>query len=147
MKKFSTVDEVLNFAIASESKAHELYIKMAAMVENPWMRRTLEGFAQEELQHRAKLEAVKAGRITLEREDVGDIGIAETLDDTEPHADMSYVELLIFAIKKEDSAHRLYAAMASIFSETDLKDMFNKLAEEEAAHKRRFEIEYDSIAS
>jgi len=147
MKKFSTVDEVLNFAIASESKAHELYIEMAAMVENPWMRRTLEGFAQEELQHRAKLEAVKAGRISLKREDVGDIGIAETLDDTQPHADMGYPELVVFAIKKEDSAHRLYAAMASIFSETDLKDMFDKLAEEEAAHKRRFEIEYDSITS
>ena len=147
MKKFSTVDEVLNFAIASESKAHELYIEMAAMVENPWMRRTLEGFAQEELQHREKLEAVKAGRIALERENVGDIGIAETLDSTEPNADMGYSELLVFAIKKEDSAHRLYAAMASIFTETDLKDMFDKLAEEEAAHKRRFEIEYDSITS
>jgi len=60
---------------------------------------------------------------------------------------MDYRELLVFAIKKEDSAHRLYAAMASIFSEPDLKDIFNNLAEEEAAHKRRFEIEYDSITS
>ena len=147
MKKFNSVDEVLNVAIASESKAHELYIEMAAMVENPWMRATLEGFAQEELQHRAKLEAVKAGRITLEREKVGDLGIGDKLEDTKPHAKMDYPELLVFAIKKEDSAHRLYAAMASIFSEPDLKDIFNNLAEEEDAHKRRFEIEYDSINS
>ena len=147
MKKFSSVDEVLNVAIASESKAHELYIEMAAMVENPWMRRTLEGFAQEELQHRAKLEAVKAGWIVLEREKVGDLGIAEALEDAKPHAKMDYRELLVFAIKKEDSSHRLYATMASILSEPELKDIFNKLAEEEAAHKRRFEIEYDSITS
>ena len=147
MKKFSSVDEVLNVAIASESKAHELYIEMAAMVENPWMRRTLEGFAQEELQHRAKLEAVKAGWIVLEREKVGDFGIVEALEDAKPHAKMDYRELLAFAIKKEDSSHRLYATMASILSEPDLKDIFNKLAEEEAAHKRRFEIEYGSITS
>ncbi len=145
MKKFSSVDEVLNVAIASESKAHQLYVEMAAMVENPWIRTTLESFAQEELRHRAKLIAVKSGRITLEREKVSDLGIADTLEEAQPHAKMDYPELLAFAIKKEDSAHKLYAAMASIFSEPDLKDMFNNLAEEEAAHKRRFEIEYDSI--
>lgn len=147
MKKFSSVDEVLNAAIASESKAHELYVEMAAMVENPWMRTTLEGFAQEEFQHRAKLIAVKAGKITLERDKVGDLGIAETLEEAQPHAKMDYRELLIFAIKKEDSSHKLYATMASILSEPDLKNIFNNLAEEEAAHKRRFEIEYDSITS
>jgi rubrerythrin len=147
MKKFNSVDEVLNVAIASESKAHELYIEMAAMVDNPWMRTTLEGFAQEELRHRSKLIAVKAGWTTLEREEVADLGIAETLDDAQPHAKMDYRELLVFAIKKEDSAHKLYATMASILSEPDLKDIFNNLAEEEAAHKRRFEIEYDSITS
>ena len=147
MKKFSSVDEVLNVAIASESKAHELYIEMAAMVENPFMRRTLEGFAQDELRHRAKLVAVKKGKITLERDEVGDLGIADTLEDTQPQPKKDYRELLVFAIKKEDSAHKFYTIMASIFSEPDLKDIFNNLAEEEAAHKRQFEIEYDSITS
>jgi rubrerythrin len=33
--------------------------------------------------------------------------------------------------------------LASIFSEPELKDIFLKLAQEEANHKRRFEIEYD----
>ncbi|MHC4585878.1 MAG: ferritin family protein, partial [Planctomycetota bacterium] len=113
MKKFSSVDEILNVAIASESKAHELYIEMAAMVEDPWMRRILEGFAQEELQHRAKLVAVKNRKITLEREEVGDLGITDTLEDTQPHAKMDYRELLVFAIKKEDSAQKFYTIMAS----------------------------------
>jgi rubrerythrin len=145
MRKLRFVDEVLDFAIAGEINAHELYIKMAAMVENPWMCRTIEGFAQDELQHRAKLEAVKAGKIALEREEVGDLGIADTLEDIKPHAGMDYRELLVFVIKKENISHRLYAIMASVFSEPELKDIFRKLAEEEADHKRRFEIEYESL--
>ena len=65
MKKLNSMSDVLDFAIAGESKAAELYTKMAAMPENPWMRETLEGFAQEELQHGKKLKAVNAGSVAL----------------------------------------------------------------------------------
>ncbi len=92
-----------------------------------------------------KLEAVKAGKITLDREEVGDLDIDDTLEDVKSHTRMDYPELLVYAIKKENSSHRLYATMASIFSEPELKDIFLKLALEEANHKRRFEIEYDSV--
>ena len=130
-----------------EIKAHELYIEMAAMAESPWMRKTLEGLAQQERQHRAKLEAVKAGKIALEREQVGDLGLADTLDDVKPKAGMDYREFLVFAVKKENTAHKLYARLASIFSEPQLSGLSRKLAEEEAEHKRRFELQYESLTS
>lgn len=145
MKKLSSMNDVLDFAIAGESKAAELYTKMAATAENPWMRKTLEGFAQEELQHGKKLKAVRAGRITLEREGVGDLGLAEKLDDVEPHADMDYPELLVFAIKKENVSHGLYTRLASIFTEPELQETFLAIAEQEAEHKWRFEMEYESL--
>ena len=116
MKKLNSMSDVPDFAIAGESKAAKLYTKMAATAENPWMRKTLEGFAQEDFQHGKKLKAVRAGRITLEREGVGDLGLAEKLDDVEPHADMDYPELLAFAIKKENVSHGLYKRLASILS-------------------------------
>ena len=147
MKKLRSVDEVLDLAIAGEIQAQELYSKMAFMVESPWMCKTLEGFAQEELQHRKKLEAVKARKITLDGDEVGDLNIDDTLEDVKPHTNMDYPELLVYAIKKENSSQRLYATMASIFSEPDLKDIFLKLAQEEAKHKLRFEIEYDLMTS
>ena len=102
MKKLNTMSDVLDFAIAGESKAAELYTKMAATAKSPWMREMLESFAQEELQHGKKLNAVKAGSAALEREGVGGLGLAEKLDDVEPDPDMNYPELLVFAIKKED---------------------------------------------
>jgi rubrerythrin len=147
MKKLSTMNDVLDFAISGESKAAELYMKMAATADNPWMRKTLEGFAQEEFQHGKKLKAVRAGRIALGREGVGDLGLAEKLDDVEPHPDMDYPELLVFAIKKENMSHGLYSRLASIFTEPELQETFLALAEQEAEHKRRFEMEYESLTS
>ena len=147
MKKLSSMADVLDFAIAGETKAAELYMKMAAMVENRWMQKKLEGLAQEELGHRKKLKSVKIGWRALAREDAGDLGIAKTLDDVEPHADMDYRELLAFAIKKENTSHGLYTTLASIFTEPELHETFEALAREEAEHKRRFEMEYESLTS
>ncbi len=147
MKKLNTMSDVLDFAIAGESKAAELYTEMAATAKNPWMRRALESFAQQELQHGKKLKAVRAGRITLKREGVGDLGLADKLDDVQPHPDMDYPELLVFAIKKENVSHGLYTRLASIFTEPELQETFLTLAEQEAEHKRRFEMEYESLTS
>ena len=90
---------------------------------------------------------VKAGKIALERDQVGDLGISDTLEDIKPKAGMNYRELLVFAIKKENTAHKLYARLAVIFSEPELSGLFRKLAEEEADHKRRFEVQYESLTS
>jgi len=147
MKKINTISDVLDFAIAGENKAAELYTKMAATADSSWMRKTLEGFAQQELQHGKKLKAVRAGRSALGREGVGDLGLADKLDDIQPHPDMDYPELLVFAIKKENVSHGLYTRLASIFTEPELQETFLKLAEQEAEHKRRFEMEYESLTS
>ena len=147
MKKIASMADVLDFAMSAETKAAELYTTMAAMVENPWMRQTLEGLAEEELGHRKKLKAVKTGWSALVREDAGDLGIAETLEDVQPHANMDYRELLVFAIKKESLSHSLYTRLASIFTEPELHETFLKLANEEAQHKRRFELEYESLTA
>jgi len=147
MKKLSTMKDVLDFAISGESKAAELYTTMAATAENPWMRKMLEGFAEEEMQHHNKLKAVREGRNALVRECIADLGIADKLDDVEPHPDMNYPELLVFAIKKENTSHGLYKRLASVFTEPELQETFLALAEQEAEHKRRFEMEYESLTS
>ncbi len=65
MKKLNSMNDVLDFAIAGESKAAELYTKMAATAKSPWMREMLESFAQQELQYGKKLNAVKTGSTAL----------------------------------------------------------------------------------
>jgi rubrerythrin len=58
---------------------------------------------------------------------------------------MSYIDLLVLAIKKEEAARKLYTDLATIAKEQKLRDIFLKLAQEEANHKLRFEIEYDLV--
>ncbi len=143
MKKFKSVDEVLDFAISTEIEAHNFYMKLSEFVEKPEMAKVLSDMALEELEHKVKLEAVKAGKIEVEEEEVGNLGIADNLEDVIPDAKMSYIDLLVMAMKKEEAALKLYTDLAIIAQEQEVKDVFLKLAQEEANHKLRFEIEYD----
>jgi rubrerythrin len=63
--------------------------------------------------------------------------------DIVPKSDMDYQEALILAMKKEKSAFKLYSDLAKIVLEDNLKSLFLMLAQEEAKHKLRFELEYD----
>ena len=143
MSKFNTIKEVLDFAINEEIKSYSFYLELAEFVEQPEMARALTDLASEELRHKAKLEAVRAGQITLDEEEIDNLGIAESVSDIEPDAKMDYLDMLIVGIKREEQACRLYTNLASIALNRQTKDIFTQLAHEEAGHKLRFEIEYE----
>ena len=56
---------------------------------------------------------------------------------------MDYVEMLVVGMKKEEISRQLYADLVSIAQNQQIRDVFSKLAQEEAEHKLRFELEYD----
>jgi len=56
---------------------------------------------------------------------------------------MNYIDLLDVAMKKENLSCKLCTDIEAIARRDDLKDIFLKLAQEEARHKIRFEFEYD----
>jgi len=143
IKKFRSVDEVLDFAIKREIEAQNFYMELADFVEKPEMAKVLSDLASEELEHKAKLEAVKAGEIGIDEEEVGKLDIAEYVQDVEQHPKMSYIDLLVVGMKKEEISRKLYTDLATIAQTRELRDIFLKLAQEEAKHKLRFEIEYD----
>lgn len=58
---------------------------------------------------------------------------------------MTYQEALILAMKKEKAAFKLYHTLAAKAPNEDIKSIFLALAQEEAKHKLRFEIEYDEF--
>ena len=61
MTKWHSIDDVLNYAIGEEQAAAEFYTQVASQAKMPGMRQVLSDFAQEEMKHKAKLEAIKAG--------------------------------------------------------------------------------------
>ena len=72
-----------------------------------------------------------------------DLKIADYVVDIEISTDMDYQQALIVAMKKEKAAFRLYTNLANIVDDPNLSTVFQALAQEEAKHKLRFEIEYD----
>jgi len=143
MTKFESIDDALDFAINREIDAQAFYLKLADIVETPEMAKVFSDLASEELEHKAKLQAVKAGQITIDEEIVGNLGITDHVKSVEPYSKMSYVDMLVVGMKKEEISRKLYSDLAELTQMQELKDIFLKLAQEESEHKLRFEIEYD----
>jgi rubrerythrin len=142
--EFDSVDAVLDFAIENEQGAADFYTELASKMEKPHMREVFEGFAAEEKGHKAKLESVKAGKRTkLSKAKVLDLKMAEYLVEEKPSASMDFQSALILAMKQEKAAFRLYSDLAASADDAEMRDLFLGLAQEEAKHKLRFEVEYD----
>ena len=145
MDKFESVDDILGFAIAGEVAANQFYMELAGKMKKPAIAKVFEDFAKEELGHKSKLEAIKQGEMLEPTEKVAELKIADYLVDTEPKPDMDYKDALVLAMKKEKAAYRLYLDLAAVAEAEELTNMFLYIAQEEAKHKLRFEIEYDEV--
>jgi len=148
MREWISVDDVLDFAIGEEEGAVAFYTALAERAESPGIRKVFLEFAQEEMGHKDKLVAVKNGAaFNPSDQSVEDLKIGDYLVDVTPSPDMSFQDALILAMKKEKSAFRLYSDLAEVTCEERVRNIFLSLAQEEAKHKLRFELEYDDLLS
>ena len=138
-----TVRDVLDYAIEQEDEAVKFYKHLAQDVEKPELRAALEDFALDEARHKLRLEGVRDGEIELTPEEIGSLDLADTLEAVTLRRNMSYKELLAFAIKKEVEAEQLYTKLAQLTKRRVFKELFTLLAQEEARHKFNLEFEYD----
>jgi rubrerythrin len=140
-----SVEEVLDFAIKQEEEAIAFYSEWAQKVTEASVKQTLLEFAQQERGHKAKLQEVKkhGGFRAGIAKPARDLQISDYLVDIQPKPGMSFQEVLILAMKKEKAAYRMYSDLATLAPNSELKEVFLRLAQEEAAHKVGFELEYD----
>ena len=145
MTQFNTIDDVLAFAIRDEQRASDLYAGLATRSRNKEIQEMFEQFSREELGHKKKLESIKnRGVATVSPKKIQDLKISDYLVEVDTSRDdLNYQEALIVAMKEEKAAFRLYSDLAVRTDHSDLKETFLQLAQEEAKHKLRFEIEYD----
>jgi rubrerythrin len=143
--------EILELAIAREVEAYNLYVNLASRVKDPQMRNIFEQVANEELDHKARLELelIKLGFSVPSASQTQDIGLDD--DDKqdvfpkEQDLDIDYKEMLIFAMRKEQKSLRLYIEMATLVKDKESREMLVTLAENEAMHQARFEVEYNIL--
>ncbi len=139
-----TVDKILDFAIRSEEHAARFYTNLANKAGHGHMKQVFLDFAEEEQGHKAKLLAIKEGKQMLSVEQrVLDLKIGDYLVETDPFDELDYQKALILAMKAEKAAFKVYHDLASATDDPMLKATLLELAQEEAKHKLRFEIEYD----
>ena len=145
MKKFASSDEILDFAISEEEAAAKFYRSLAQKMEHAWMQQVFEDFAEEEEGHKAKLLSVKEGKLLISAEaKVMDLKIGDYLIEVGPNSEeLDYQHALIVAMKKEKAAFKLYSDLAAVTDNGALRQLLLSLAQEEAKHKLRFELEYD----
>ncbi|MDZ7859207.1 MAG: ferritin family protein [Candidatus Krumholzibacteriota bacterium] len=141
---FGSVEEILDFAIKSEERASDFYTHLAGKVKRESMKRAFLEFAEEEKGHKEKLLKIKKGEMLAPvSKKVMDLKIAEYTEDIEPNKDLDYSQALIIAMKSEKASYRMYRELAEAADNPELKKLLMGLAQEEAKHKLRFEIEYD----
>jgi len=143
MRHFKSLQDILNYAIDQEQEANSFYQRLAQQVTKTETQSALKKFAMDELQHKFRLEGIRDGQAAFINEEVGNLGIADSIGEVKPHIDMSYKELLALAIKNEQKAYTLYSKLALVAQVRSVKDLFLHLAQEEAQHKLNLEFEYD----
>ena len=144
MSQWNSADEILDFAIENEEKAAAFYTELAGKMKSSSMSKVFEDFAREEQGHKAKLLKVKeTGEMGPASRKILDLKIGDYLVEGDPGPETDYQQALILAMKQEKAAFKLYTDLAAAAPNENLRDLLLALAQEEAKHKLRFEVEYD----
>ncbi|UCC97860.1 MAG: ferritin family protein [Phycisphaerales bacterium] len=147
MSKVNSNEEILEFSIAKEVEAYHFYMALAGRVDDPKIRQVFEDFADEELEHKAKLELeiTKLGKTVSTELKPGRSGDGYVLIDGAAVLNMDYRDALLLAIQKEEAAFRIYVNLIGTVEDVQSHEVLLELAQQEVKHKLRFEAEYDAL--
>lgn len=137
--------DIISFAIDREHEAAKFYREMQTKVRHESSRKFFRELEMMELGHAKTLAAFKSENISssFEAPKILDMQISDYMDDIEPHDKMTFQEVLIIAMKREEAAVKLYNNLADHIADEHTKNIFLHLAGEEAKHKNQLETVYD----
>ena len=144
MEKFITLDDVIKFAIEREDTAYKLYKRAEELSTTIAAKKMFAEMAAEEATHKdvfSKIDVDKAEHHKLCT--IPEASIARYLSDVPFRPDMSYQEILTFALKTEENAYQLYKAAAGMTEDEQLQKVLMNFADVELGHRRRLEIIYE----
>jgi len=146
MDEFRSVDDILDFAIGKEQDAADLYKRMAGQSDGPATKKLFLELEKEELMHKARLKAMKQGKeLARIAPNISDLKIGDYLTEAEIKPGMSYQDGLIYGMQTEKAEFRLYMDLSAQTDDENLHNLLLTLANEEAQHKLRLELEYDEF--
>jgi rubrerythrin len=137
--------EIMDFAVRTEQEAVYFYQNLQKMSSFESQKEIMREF---ELMEKGHIEILKkitisSGTDASKIPDIENLSISEYLVEVPPKPDMDYQDILITAMKREERAFKLYEKLAAESGDEEIKNLFLRLASEEAKHKNHFEKIYD----
>jgi rubrerythrin len=141
-------NEILDFAVEREKEAVQFYRDLQNEAHFADQKVFLQELESMEMGHIIVIENIRNQKPSdLVIKQVPNLHISEYLVSDVDHLDLTYQNILIKAMKREEMSNKLYTDMSRKFTDEQLSKLFAKLASEEAGHKLRFEKLYDEWIS
>lgn len=136
----TSFQELMSIAVRHEEEAGKLYQNAAALAPDDRCRQLLAELAAEEFEHGRLLSEIREDDA---RESAFSLPKTPTVSEfflpVTLHEGMSFTEVLIYAIKKEENACLFYRELARSAIAPELVPMMNLLAKIEHEHKTKLE--------
>lgn len=140
------MEAVIKTAIDQEEMAHNFYLRLAETVSQADTKETFRYLAKEELGHKQFLLSCLTPQGCRLAGQPKDVHLAEHLATPAIHPDMPPKEALVIAMKQEEGSYRFYQALAGLQPPGEMRDLLEKIAQMELAHKEKMEYLYDNTA-
>ncbi len=141
-------NEILDFAIERERDAVEFYQQLQVQTKFQDRIEMLKDLEAMERGHIAVIQSIRTkGLGTEELPTIPNLKISEYLTVDADELDLSYQNILIKAMKREEASLKLYTEMSTKFADAEISALFRRLANDEAKHKQLFERLYDEWIS
>jgi len=146
--QFENLAEIIDFAIEKEIEAADFYTEVSQKEEMSGARQMLLEFAEEEKKHRRLLTELRTKGVVEGLSDykfkwIPDIKRSNYTVEMAYRPGMTYNELLLLAMKREEKALKLYNELLAQAEGETAKRLFKVLCQEEAKHKLALETKYD----
>ncbi|HPU23327.1 MAG TPA: ferritin family protein [Candidatus Kapabacteria bacterium] len=137
------VREIIEFAINKEIEAIEFHKKLQNIAKLQSSKAFLKELEEMEVSHKNILQNYldNPSEISL-IEQPTNLQISDFMDDVEAESDITFQQILIIAMKREERAMSLYQQLAAQV-EGEARNVFIRLSQEEAKHKLQLETIYD----
>lgn len=137
--RFDSFDEIRRYAIREEIDSANLY-RMFAQRSSAGTRKMFEELAAEEDKHKTALEKIDMEAVRRHiPANVPDLKISDYMMEVKYSEDMTPRDAMVFAMKAEEKAKKMYTDMSNMVTDPELKKFFEMLAREESRHKLRLE--------
>ena len=141
--------QLIETAIKREEEAFDFYTGILSKVNEDQARESIEEIAEEEKQHKAFLVKYRDEQWSpkdLRMNDVTYYKIAEYQKEPEIKSDMKTEDVYLVASHRELRSYQFYSELAGLHSDSEIKELLLKMANEELKHKEKMEYLYANSA-